>query len=55
MKKKADRNVQNEPAYRLSHLSWVGQMLLILRWLALLLVTVLSLFDYLDEGVLVSP
>ncbi len=55
MKKKADRNVQNEPAYQLSHLSWVGQMLLILRWLALLLVTVLSLFDYLDEGVLVSP
>ena len=55
MKKKADRSVQNEPAYRLSHLTWVGQMLLILRWLALLLVLVLSLFDYMDEGVLVSP
>ncbi len=55
MKKKVDRSVQNEPAFRLSHLSWVGQMLLILRWLALLLVSVLSLFDYLDEGVLASP
>jgi len=47
--------VQSEPAYGLPHLTWVGQLLLGLRWLALLLVLVLSLFDRLMEGLLVLP
>jgi len=51
----AGRIVKNEPAYKLPHLTWVGQLLLMLRWLALLLVLVLSLFDHLEEGLLVSP
>ncbi len=46
---------QDEPAYGLPHPTWVGQLLLILRWLALLLVLVLSIFDHLEEGLLVSP
>ncbi|HEC34747.1 MAG TPA: GAF domain-containing protein [Chloroflexi bacterium] len=55
MRKETDLAAQGELAYRLPHLTWVGQMLLILRWLALLLVLVLSLFDHLEEGLLVSP
>ncbi len=47
--------MQDEPPYRLPHLTWVGRMLLILRWLALLLVLVLSLFDHLEGGLLVPP
>lgn len=50
-----DQTTQKEPAYGLPHLAWVGRLLLILRWLALLLVLALSLFDRLEEGVLVSP
>jgi len=46
---------QDEPAFGLPHLTWVGRLLLILRWLALLLVLALSLFDRLEGGMLVSP
>jgi len=52
---KTDWVAQDEPAFGLPHLTWVGRMLLILRWLALLLVLVLSLFDHLEEGLLVPP
>jgi len=46
---------QSESAYGLPHLTWVGRLLLILRWLALALVLVLSFFDRLEGGMLVSP
>ena len=55
MRKDTDWTTQGEPAYRLPHLTWVGRMLLILRWLALLLVLLLSLFDRLEGGLLVPP
>ncbi len=55
MRKDTDWVAQEEPAYRLPHLTWVRFLLLILRWLALVLVLVLSLFDHLEEGLLVSP
>ncbi len=55
MRKETDWTARGEPAYRLPHLTWVGQMLLILRWLALLLVLVLSIFDHLEGGLLVPP
>jgi K+-sensing histidine kinase KdpD len=44
-----------DPAYKLPGFVWAGRMLTILRWLALVLVLVLSLFDRLTEGVIVSP
>jgi K+-sensing histidine kinase KdpD len=47
--------VYGDPAYKLPDFVWVGRMLTILRVLALVLVLVLSLFDRLTEGVIVSP
>ena len=44
-----------EPAYGLPHLTWVGHLLLTLRWVALVLVLVLAFFDHIKEGMLVSP
>lgn len=55
MRKETGWTAQEEPAYRLPHLTWVEPLLLGLRWLALLLVLVLSIFDHLEEGLLVSP
>jgi len=46
---------QGEPAYRLPHLTWIEPLLLGLRWLALLLALVLSIFDHLEKRLLVSP
>ncbi|MDY6876771.1 MAG: GAF domain-containing sensor histidine kinase [Chloroflexota bacterium] len=55
MRKKTDWATQDEPAYGLPHLTWVGRLLLVLRWLALVLVLALSLFDHLEEGLLMPP
>jgi len=49
------RDSQAEPAHGLPHLTWVWRLLLILRWLALVLVLVLSFFDRIEGGMLVSP